>query len=119
GEPAERLARIPRRRVSPAQARPAFPVAEPYTPQRPRPPGPPREFVAGEAVSAPRPPHSESGPHPSVVVADELLRAASERATPRRRRDLQEDQDLRVERRQPWIGVGGGARLARGGSSVS
>src|SRR5262249_31029656 len=47
-ETAEMLARIPLRRVSPAQAKPAFPVAEPYTPQRPRPPGPPREFVAGE-----------------------------------------------------------------------
>jgi CheY-like chemotaxis protein len=84
GEPAARrsqpLAQVALARVPASQARRSSPLPVIETvrgrPTTSRPDtGPPREFVSGEAVAPSRPDHAYSGPHPAVVISDELMRS--------------------------------------------
>jgi hypothetical protein len=110
--PAEQARRVtPPPSVIPRPPATALPPAPDELAARPRPPGPPREFVSGEAVALPRPPRSPSGPHPSVLVADELLREASIQIA--RPANLHGSSDrLTVPRSSRWPAIATGVGLA-------
>jgi CheY-like chemotaxis protein len=99
------IAQVTLARVPAAQAKPA---------ESPSQPGPPKATVSGEAITRPSPEKEGSGPHPAVMVADELMRAQTVELKRGERPSSEDGIEVVEERRIPWLGVLTGVGLAAG-----